>query len=163
MRRVALAVVSTVTGLVMLLSFKTHAATTSAAAGPTATAGPGTPSGAGGSAATPSPSSGTSAGNSAGSPASNGTKTVTGDAADTRYGPVQVQITVSNGKLTGVTAVDYPQNDPRDQEINAYAIPQLNSEALAAKSAKIDMVSGATYTSDGYIQSLQSALDQAGL
>jgi uncharacterized protein with FMN-binding domain len=165
MRRVALAVVSTVTGLVMLLSFKTHSATTSAAAGPTATAGPDTPSGAGGSAsaAPPSPSTGTSTGNSAGSPASSATKTVTGDAADTRYGPVQVQITVSNGKLTGVTAVDYPQNDPRDQEINAYAIPQLNNEALAAKSAKIDMVSGATYTSDGYIQSLQSALDQAGL
>jgi uncharacterized protein with FMN-binding domain len=158
MRRVVLAVVSTVAGLIMLLSFKTHSATTSAAPAATATAGPDTPSGAGGTAtgAPPSPSASTSAGSS-------GTKTVTGEAADTRYGPVQVQITVTNGTLSGVTAVEYPQNDPRDQEINAYAIPQLNSEALAAKSAKIDMVSGATYTSDGYINSLQSALDKAGL
>ena len=91
------------------------------------------------------------------------TKTVTGDAADTRYGPVQVQITVTNGTITAVNAVDYPQNDPRDQQINSYAIPQLNSEALAARNASIDMVSGATYTSEGYLASLQSALDKAGL
>jgi uncharacterized protein with FMN-binding domain len=163
MRRVVLALVSTVSGLILLLSFKTHSTTTSAAPAATATAGPDTTSGGAGSSAgtTPSPSTGTSTGGTGA--ASGGTKTVTGDSADTRYGPVQVQITVTNGKLTGVTAVDYPQNDPRDQEINAYAIPQLNSEALAAKSAKIDMVSGATYTSDGYIQSLQSALDKAGL
>jgi uncharacterized protein with FMN-binding domain len=54
-------------------------------------------------------------------------------------------------------------NDPRDQEINSYAIPQLNSEAVSAGSAQIDTVSGATYTSEGYITSLQSALDKAGL
>jgi uncharacterized protein with FMN-binding domain len=76
---------------------------------------------------------------------------------------VQVRITVANGTVTAVEAVDYPQNNPRDAQINAYAIPQLNSEVLAAKSASIDMVSGATYTSEGYISSLQSALDQAGL
>jgi uncharacterized protein with FMN-binding domain len=74
-----------------------------------------------------------------------------------------VKITVTNGKLTAVTATEYPENSGRDQEINSYAIPQLNEEASSAKSAQIDMVSGATYTSDGYISSLQSALDQAGL
>ncbi len=65
-----------------------------------------------------------------------------------------------NGKISAAVAIEYPQNDPRDQEINSFAIPQLQQEAVAANSAQIDMVSGATYTSDGYIQSLQSALDQ---
>lgn len=87
--------------------------------------------------------------------------TFTGEAADTRYGPVQVQITVVDGRITAATAVDYPQRDHRDQEINAYAIPVLEQETVAAQSAQIDLVSGATYTSDGYQQSLQSALDQA--
>lgn len=167
MRRVALALFSTVTGLVMLLSFKTHS--TSAAGVPAAisTTGPGTSSG-----GEPSSPSGTASGTtptpatttSPSSPSSaSASKTVTGDAADTRYGPVQVQITVTNGKITAVNATEYPQNDPRDQQINAFAIPQLNQEALSANSASIDMVSGATYTSEGYLSSLQSALDKAGL
>ncbi|MCC9706696.1 FMN-binding protein [Streptomyces sp. MNU76] len=75
------------------------------------------------------------------------------------YGPVQVRVTLKNGKLTDVTAVAYPRNNPRDQQINSYAIPRLTSEALTAQSADIDTVSGATYTSEGYRQSLQSALD----
>jgi uncharacterized protein with FMN-binding domain len=90
-------------------------------------------------------------------------KTVTGDAADTRYGPVQVRITVKDGKLTDVAAVEYPNNDPRDQEINSQAIPLLTQEALSAGNSSIDIISGATYTSQGYISSLQSALDKAGL
>jgi uncharacterized protein with FMN-binding domain len=133
----------------MLLSFKTHspaASTTPPAA----------------------VSSGTSAGTSSSSAsatksATTATKTYTGAAADTRYGPVQVQITVTNGKVVKATAVEYPTQDPRDAEINAYAIPQLQAETVAASSARIDMVSGATYTSEGYLQSLQSALDSAGL
>ena len=91
------------------------------------------------------------------------TNSVTGDVADTRWGPVEVRITVTNGQLTDVNAVEYPSENPRDQEINSYAIPALNHEALAAGSAQIDMISGATYTSQGYITSLQSALDKAGL
>jgi len=149
MRRALLAVSGTVVGLVMLLSFKTHPA-----AVPTPPAALGTPTAGG---ASPAPTS------AAGSAASGGSRTVTGQAAQTRYGPVQVQITVSGGTVTSVTAVDYPQNDPRDQQINSFAIPQLDREATAAKSTNIDIVSGATYTSQGYIQSLQSALDQAGL
>ena len=92
--------------------------------------------------------------------------TVNGQATDTRYGPVQVQITVRRGHLVRVDAIDYPQGGGRDQEINSRAIPQLDQEALQAQSAQIDTVSGATYTSDGYRTSLQSALDaahQAGL
>jgi uncharacterized protein with FMN-binding domain len=79
------------------------------------------------------------------------------------YGPVQVQITVRSRKLTAVNMIQYPDGTPRDAQINAYAIPQLTQEALAANSAKIDAISGATYTSGGYITSLQSALDKAGI
>src|SRR5205085_10368880 len=126
--------------LVLVLSFKTHSTSTSLAAPPAAIA-PST-SGSGTSSSGSSGSSGTSSGSSTST-----SKTVTGTAADTRYGPVQIKITVTNGQLTAVTAVEYPTSNPRDEEINSVAIPQLTSEALAAKSAQIDMVSGATYTS----------------
>ncbi|PWJ48853.1 Uncharacterized protein, contains FMN-binding domain [Quadrisphaera granulorum] len=89
--------------------------------------------------------------------------TVTGQAVQTRYGPVQVQLTVSGGKVTAVDVLQYPDHNGRDQQINARALPILVNETLSAQSAKIDMVSGATYTSNGYVTSLQSALDQAGL
>jgi uncharacterized protein with FMN-binding domain len=82
---------------------------------------------------------------------------------ETRWGTVQVQITVKDGKITAAEAVQYPNENPKDQQINAYAVPQLNSEAVAAQSASIDAVSGATVTSDGYIESLQSAIDAAHL
>ena len=88
---------------------------------------------------------------------------MTGAEAQTIYGPVQVKVTVKNGKVTAAEAIEYPNNDPRDAQINAYAIPALNSEAVSASSARIDTISGATYTSQGYMSSLQSALDKAGL
>ena len=90
-------------------------------------------------------------------------RTVTGDAAQTRWGPVQVAITVTGGKITGVDLVQVPAGNGRDVEINDHAVPVLTQETLSAQSADIDAVSGATVTSDGYITSLQSALDQAGL
>jgi uncharacterized protein with FMN-binding domain len=74
-----------------------------------------------------------------------------------------VRVTVKDGKITAVSATEYPQESPRDQQINAEAVPPLTAEVLAAGSASIDAVSGATYTSQGYISSLQSALDKAGL
>lgn len=171
MRRVALALFSTVTGLVMLLSFKTHSSTAGVpvAAAPvvpsTTPTTPSTGSTAAGTATTPAGATATTPSSAATAAPSSApsSKTITGDAIDTRFGPVQVRITVTNGTVTAVEAVDYPQNNPRDAQINAYAIPQLNSEALSAKTASIDMVSGATYTSEGYLGSLQSALDQAGL
>ena len=147
MRRAVLAILSTAAGLVLLLSFKTHAISPrpnpSAAVSSTGASSTGA-------SATPEPStSGTT------------TRTVTGDAADTQYGPVQVQVTVTGGRITAATAVEYPMNDPRDAQINSYAIPALSQETVAANSANIDMVSGATYTSEGYITSLQSALNKA--
>ena len=98
-----------------------------------------------------------------GSAGSGSAKTYTGDAADTQWGVVQVRITVEDGKITKSEAVQYPTQNHRDQEINSYAVPQLNSEVVDQQSATIDAVSGATVTSDGYLQSLQSAIDQAGL
>jgi uncharacterized protein with FMN-binding domain len=97
------------------------------------------------------------AGGSAGAAA----KTVTGAVSQTQYGPVQVRITVSGGKITNAEAVQAPQGGESGQK-TALSIPKLNQEAVAAGSADIDSVSGATYTSEGYKKSLQSALDQAG-
>jgi uncharacterized protein with FMN-binding domain len=170
MRRAILAICATAVGLVLLLSFKTH--TQSAAPGTSPAAALGTPTPGTGAAGTGTGTAGAAAAPAAGgsaSPAnsnsakSGAAKTVTGAAWPTIYGPVQVRVTVSAGKLTAVTAVEYPTETPRDYQINAFAIPQLNAEALAAGSAKIDTVSGATYTSGGYVGSLQNALDKAGI
>lgn len=86
-----------------------------------------------------------------------------GSVVQTRYGPVQVQISVDGEKITDVSVLQYPDGDPRSSQINDYALPVLIQETLDAQSASVDMVSGATYTSQGYAQSLQNALDQAGL
>ncbi|MEU5244852.1 FMN-binding protein [Streptomyces asoensis] len=88
-------------------------------------------------------------------------KTVTGAVAQTQYGPVQVRITVAGKKITKAEAVQAPKGGTSDQK-TALSVPKLNQEAVAAGSADIDSVSGATYTSEGYKKSLQSALDQAG-
>ena len=88
---------------------------------------------------------------------------MTGSVAQTRWGPVQVELTVANGKITKVSVIQYPSGNGKDQEINSYALPILVQETVDAQSANIDMVSGATVTSDGYVRSLQSALDQANL
>jgi uncharacterized protein with FMN-binding domain len=172
MKRVIASLFGTVTGLVMLLSFKTHSQSTGTipAAVSTTTGDTGTGSttttgsGTSGTGSTGSGSSSTSS-SSKSSSGTGSTKsgTYTGDSVNTQWGPVQVKITVTNGKVTSAAAVVYPNGNGRDQEINAYAVPTLNQEAVSASSAQIDMVSGATFTSTGYIQSLQSALDQAGL
>ena len=105
---------------------------------------------------------GPSAGSS-GSSSSTAARTYDGAVVNTRYGNVQVQITVANGKITAARVLQVPWSDHRDQQINSAAVPILNQESVASQNANIDMVSGATYTSDGYIQSLQSAIDQAHL
>jgi uncharacterized protein with FMN-binding domain len=102
-----------------------------------------------------------SAGGSGSSGSAAQARTVTGSVAQTQYGPVQVRLTVSGGKITKADAVQAPKGGLSDQK-TAMAIPKLNQEAVSAQSANIDAVSGATYTSTGYKQSLQSALDKAG-
>ncbi|WP_326779832.1 FMN-binding protein [Streptomyces longwoodensis] len=162
LRRVVLASAGTVSAFVLLLSLKPHGLPEPAAAPapvPSSSVGAGA---SGGSGSSGSGSSGSGSTGSGGGSAS-GTRTVTGESVQTRWGPVQVRVTLSGGKITDVTAVTYPQDNPRDQQINSYALPELRSEALRAQSADIDTVSGATYTSDGYRESLQSALDAAGL
>ncbi|MGW5765258.1 FMN-binding protein [Streptomyces tendae] len=96
-----------------------------------------------------------------GAGAGQGTQVLTGDAAQTQYGPVQVRVTVSGGRITDVEALQAPKGGRSDQ-VTADAVPKLNRAAVAAGNADIDAVSGATYTSAGYTQSLQSALDRAG-
>ncbi|CAN5531662.1 hypothetical protein BH11ACT8_BH11ACT8_28400 [soil metagenome] len=89
------------------------------------------------------------------------TKTVTGPSTPTEWGPVQVQVTVDGSTITDVSVVQYPSGNGRDQEINSYALPILIQETLDQQSAQIDMISGATVTSRGYLTSLQAALDEA--
>src|SRR4051812_32437918 len=141
MRRAIAAIVTTVAGLVLVLSFKSHAGTASTSAVATAPQTPATSS--------PTPSPSKKATTTTTAPAVT-THTYTGSTYDTRYGPVQVKITVVGGKLTDVSALQLPQQNRRDIEIDDYAVPQLRQEALDAQSANINSISGATYTSDGY-------------
>ncbi|WP_260614446.1 FMN-binding protein [Streptomyces sp. WAC02707] len=144
-RRAVLAGAATVSGIVLLLSLKPASD-------------PGAASAAGGAAppvAAQSPQGGRGEGAGAGA------GTFTGDAVDTQYGPVQVRLTVSGGRITGAEAVQAPEGG-RSTQVTADAVPKLNQAAVIAGGADIDAVSGATYTSAGYKQSLQSALDKAG-
>ena len=156
MRRIVFVVMSTITAVLLLFSYRTSTNSALVAGSPVVqlTGSPG--------AASPPRSSSKS-----GPPTSKSSKpapaTYTGDSADTRWGPVQVQITVQGGKITGSQAVQYPQNNGRDAQINGFALPILNQEVVQQQSASIDTVSGATVTSDGYLQSLQSAIDKAHL
>ncbi|RMI43715.1 FMN-binding protein [Actinomadura harenae] len=169
MRRAVLATSATVAGVSLLLALKPHHNGIAAASGQGASGGGGAvtvaPPVAPGSAG--SGGSGGSTGSSGSSaPPKQGAKsgasgTYTGSVIDTRYGPVQVAVTVARGKLTGVKVLQTPSENGRDRRLAAMAVPQLTQEALAAGNARIDTVSGATYTSEGYINSLQSALDKA--
>ena len=83
-----------------------------------------------------------------------------GTLIDTLYGPVQVQLQFTNGAISEVAVVAYPDGDSNSVRINARALPTLRTEVLAAQGAQIDTVSGATYTSHAYKKSLQSAIDE---
>ena len=169
MRRIVTWALSTITTLVLLMSYHTSTSSTAStiqASGATAgTGSKGTAPGAAGSAGSAGTGKGTtggaagsgSAGNSATGP------TVAGAAVPTRFGNVQVQITVVDKKITAATVLQIPNRDRKDVQINNRAVPILNAEAVQAQSADIDMVSGATVTSVAYIQSLQSAIDKANL
>ena len=145
MRRIVIWLASTITIVVLLFGYHTsNNQTSSTAAAHTA-----------------------SAASSSSSPSSSSSSTkitsYTGSVAQTRWGPVQVKITVQDGKITKVSVLQQPNGNPKDQEINDYALPILVNETVDAQSANINMVSGATVTSDGYVRSLQAALDEAGI
>jgi len=155
-RRIVIWLASTVTVVVLLFGY--HTSTNKSTSGTTegGTSGSTTSAGNQPSASPWSPSSGSSGTRS--------TKitTYTGSVAQTRWGPVQVKISVQGGRLTKVTILQHTSGNSRDAEINNYALPILINETVTAQSANIDMVSGATVTSDGYVRSLQAALDEAG-
>ena len=184
MRRAIVTIGGTVAGLAALLSFKTHpvgaAASTapqSLSVGASSSAMPAVPKAgqgmvAGHGSATAKPG-GTAKPTATAKPAvmakpsgtsqASAVRTVTGAVSSTQYGPMQVAITLSGTRITKVTVVQQTNVGARSSQIDATAIPTLNSEALTAQSANIDAVSGASYTSAGYKQSLQSALDKAGI
>ena len=151
MKKIIYAVLATISGLVLIFSYRTSldAVQPISSESPTSNSGASSSSGSTSSGTTTTTASGMTDG------------TYIGGAANTPYGPVQVQITVSRGVIAAVEVIDYPDSDRRDQQINQRALPILVSETTRAQSSRIDMVSGATYTSQGYIASLQSAIDQA--
>lgn len=166
MRRITYWALSTVSALVLLFSYHTSTSGATTATPPSSVVSgttPGSSTKSSSATTSSSGSGGSSTTGSSGSSSGTTSKTVTGDVAQTQWGPVQVQITVKGGSITKVTVPTYPSGNPRDTEINDYALPILIQETTKAQSAQIDMVSGATYTSDGYVQSLQAALDQAGV
>ena len=177
MLRAVLTLAGTAVGIAALLAvkFQPAASSTPAAASslpaPSATAQPTTPrsgstTAAGkpsGSAMPRSSASGGSSSGTGGTAQSMTARTFTGSVDNTQEGPMQVAITVSGKTITKITVVQQTDNGSESNSIDAMALPKLTSEALMAQSAKIDAVSGASYTSAGYIQSLQSAIDQAGL
>jgi len=170
MRRAILTLGSTAAGLAALLSFKTHTSAADVAepaVSPTASstaatmpAAPMTKSAKPKASATASPAK-MKATASAGSGMSTGTRTITGAVETTMYGPMQVKVTLDGTKITNVAVVQETNDGQESQSIDSFSIPKLTAETLTAQSSRIDTVSGATQTSDGYIGSLQSALDQA--
>jgi uncharacterized protein with FMN-binding domain len=154
MRRITLALVATVAGLVLLLSYKTSL---SGPAGDSTATQAGAPPGIVRQ-ATPTPSTS----DSAGPTGTSGDVTVNGSLQDNGFGPIQVQIQVSGGKIVDVVTLAQP-GDGHSRRINSYALPRLRAEVLAAQSAHIDAVSGATVTSEAYVRSLQAAIDAAHL
>jgi uncharacterized protein with FMN-binding domain len=156
MRRVIFAVTGTIAGLVALLSFKSHDPAVPVAA----------TSGTGGSSTSSSSSSSSSATTvpgefrSVAGTLTAGETTITGHVSNTVYGPVQVELVMKDRRIVKVAILQQPMNTIHDIQIGEFAFPRLISETLAAQSAKIDTVSGASYTSAGYIASLQSAVDQ---
>ena len=179
MRRAVLTLGGTAAGLAALFSFKTHSLAgtaalgspdgpgtpgTSAAAPPTAGGGSGsmTPGSSGSHRTGKTTGTGKTAGKKTGMGMTAAPRTLTGAVENTQHGPMQVQITLTGTRITKVTVLQRTDDGTESAQIDSTAIPKLTAETLAAQSARIDAVSGATYTSSGYIQSLQSALDKAG-
>jgi uncharacterized protein with FMN-binding domain len=174
LRRAVLTLGGTAAGIAALLAVKFHP---SAASTPTAgslvppASAAATPTGSAAAAGTgakpaatkPAASAASGSGGTGGTTSSAGGRTFTGTVDNTQYGPMQVAATVQGKKITKITVLQETNTGSLSQSIDQMSIPKLTQEALAAQSAKINAVSGASYTSAGYIQSLQSALDQAGI
>lgn len=161
MRKITLAVVATVAVLVLLFSYRTS---TAGLVGASSTAPPGIvgpavpgPGATSGTSQRPSPGTGTSRPSGADSA---DVLTVNGTVVDNGYGPVQVQVRIAKKRIVDLSTLALPE-DGHSRRINSFAVPELRDEVLRAQSAKVDVVSGATATSDAYTRSLQAALDSA--
>jgi uncharacterized protein with FMN-binding domain len=162
MKRATIVTGVTVVGVAWLLNYKVapHQLTALTPASPTQ--GPGNPASPSASpAVTTSPSVTPSAAPSPSPTALSGT--FTGADVPNRFGDVQVRVVISNGRITDVQAVQLPTDRAESAYISQQVGPWLRTEALQAQSANIDIISGATYTSQSYAQSLESALQQAHL
>ena len=162
MKRILFSITGTIAGVVALLGFKTHSPIATGAL----------PSAAlpGGNSSAPAPAPSTRASGAPSSKPSSApgttaasSRTLVGQAVQTQYGVVQVEATVQGSRIANVKFLQLTAFDGHSQQINSYAAPILLQQTLTAQSSQIDGVSGASYTSAGYVQSLQSALDQAGL
>jgi uncharacterized protein with FMN-binding domain len=168
MRKTTMALLGTSAGLALIIGVKAESAGAPKSALSASSKLPGASSHTGGAFTnSTAPTGGApSSGTGTGGPSSSSPATVavsgqfTGSVVDTSYGPMQVQAVLSAGRLTDVTVLQQTTGGHSSQ-IDSYALPQLKAEALKAQSANIDAVSGATYTSAGYAQSLQAALDAA--
>lgn len=152
-KRIVLWVLSTLSTVVVLFGY--HTSTSSVMATSTGSTFSGSEQG--------QPTSGSTSGSTSPSTSGSSNTSVTGQVAHTQWGPVQVQLDVSGSTITHVSILQYPNGNGRDVQIANYALPQLIQDTLDSQGHDVSMVSGATYTSQGYLQSLQSALDQAGL
>ena len=160
MRRAAIVIATTAGGLVLVANFHTNSsgAPLAARSGPAlSTAIPSTSSTTAPATAPPT----TAAAGSPPSTAASAPRTITGPAVTTDYGNVQVRITLNGTRIVDAQALQLPNDRSRSVRISQFAGPQLRAETLQAQSARIQLVSGASYTSQGYIESLQGALDLA--
>jgi uncharacterized protein with FMN-binding domain len=152
MRRALPAVIATIGGLALLSNFHTAAGVRRRVSTvPTTSTTP--------AAGSSPPPSGTSAPTT--SPAGNGVRRLDGPVISTQFGDVQVRVILGNGRITDVQPLQMPFDRQHSQEITQAVTPLLHDEVLRAQSAQIDLISGATYTSDAYQQSLQGAIDQS--
>lgn len=157
--RAALTLAATLVALVLMISFRTppsNALSIGAALPPPSTPQPT-------SSATATPSGAPPTGGQSPTPTPAGLKNGSFDGQDfpNQYGDVQVQVIVSGGRITDVKALQYPTDRPQSAYISSQALPLLHDEVLQAQSAQIDIIGGATFTSESYAQSVQSALAQA--
>jgi uncharacterized protein with FMN-binding domain len=151
MRRSPIVLAATIAGTAGVLTFHPHAPAVQTATATTTSR-----------TSTTSSDSGTGSGSASSASSTAVSGTATGDAVATRYGDAQVRVTVKDGKIVTIEALQLQGNDPRSLQISSSAEPILQQEALTKQSADVDAVSGATYTSASYTQSLQSALDKLG-
>lgn len=148
-RRIAIIATGTIGGVVAVVAYHPPSLTPVSTIG-VATSTPTTGT-------TPAPTTGTT------KPTSGVSGIYSGDTAQTAWGPVQVQITVSGGQITAAKALQWPNGDRRSQSIAQQSIPYLIQQTLTTKSANVLGVSGASYTSDGWRRSLASARSKAGI